>query len=97
MAGFVGRRRELAAVRISGLREARVFGEAVPGNWAAALKPAEPHRSQWRRDNLDVLPARQANFGHVLGLFSSPCHQHLRCQRRADRQDRRKRNVELHP
>ena len=26
------------AVRISGLREAQVFGEAVPGNWAAALR-----------------------------------------------------------
>ena len=26
------------AVRISGLRDAQVFGEAVPGNWAAALR-----------------------------------------------------------
>src|SRR5450756_1187537 len=26
------------AVRISGLREAQAFGEAVPGNWAAALR-----------------------------------------------------------
>ena len=26
------------AVRISGLLEAQVFGEAVPGNWAAALR-----------------------------------------------------------
>jgi uncharacterized protein len=26
------------AVRISGLREAQVFGEAAPGNWAAALR-----------------------------------------------------------
>src|SRR5467141_4009556 len=26
------------AVRISGLRDARVFADAVPGNWAAALR-----------------------------------------------------------
>ena len=26
------------AVRISGLPDAQVFGEAVPGNWAAALR-----------------------------------------------------------
>ena len=26
------------AVRVSGLREAQVFGEAVPGNWAAAFR-----------------------------------------------------------
>ncbi|MGH3245163.1 MAG: AAA family ATPase, partial [Trebonia sp.] len=26
------------AVRISGLAEAHVFGEAIPGNWAAALR-----------------------------------------------------------
>src|SRR5580698_1268148 len=26
------------AVRVSGLRDAQVFGEAVPGNWAAALR-----------------------------------------------------------
>ncbi len=49
------------AVRLSGLREAQVFGEAVPGNWSAAL-----------RQLAGVLPARGSEVIHRQVIRAEP-------------------------